>query len=606
MADQVETTCRMRRFAQNEKGNVAMLFALACMVIFPLVGFAIDFSRVVVDEHKLQMATDAAALAAAHDAFMEADDRRAVIEAHLNHLEEELGREITYELSQDMNGKILLVTHLTVNTTIAKIMGRDDVAVTARSGAVEGGADIEVAMVLDITGSMSGSRITALREAATDLVEIVVKDEQAPYYSKLAMVPYSVAVNAGTYADAARGPVTPGVSITDAEWSDGSAKSITGITKANPAVVTSNGHGFANGDTVWIKSVSGMTQVNDKAFTVANVTANTFQLSGVKSSSYSNYKKNGTVQKCLVSDCEVRVTAAGHGLANDDHVVIKNVNGMTDINTGTNATWQVSDVTANTFVLQDSVGPDYSAYSSNGKSYCTVAGCEYFRFNNAYNGAQRVHQISTCATERTGDEAYTDVEPETSFVGRGYMSSANPCPSNAIIPLTSDKSLLTDEINDLSIGGSTAGHLGAAWGLYMLSPNFGSIFPSDSQPAAFGRPKLHKFAVFMTDGDFNSSFCQGVLSRTSTSGSGSTQDQINCNAENGTSFSQAQQYCTAMKNAGIVVYTVGFEVTTTALRDSLTSCATSAQYAYFPSGSSELIEVFQQIGRAINEVRLVH
>jgi hypothetical protein len=61
-----------------------------------------------------------------------------------------------------------------------------------------------------------------------------------------------------------------------------------------------------------------------------------------------------------------------------------------------------------------------------------------------------------------------------------------------------------------------------------------------------------------------------------------------------------------MKDEGVVVYTVGLEVSTTSLRNALTSCATSSQYAYFPTSASELIVVFQQIGRAINEVRLVH
>ena len=131
-------------------------------------------------------------------------------------------------------------------------------------------------------------------------------------------------------------------------------------------------------------------------------------------------------------------------------------------------------------------------------------------------------------------------------------------------------------------------------------------FPDESKPAAFGRPKLYKFAVFMTDGDFNSSFCKGVLSQTSTSGSGSTADQINCNSENGNSFTQVQEYCSAMKDAGVKVYTVGFEVgSSTTLRNALTNCATSSQYAYFASGSAELVSVFKQIGRDINEVRLV-
>ncbi len=106
----------------------------------------------------------------------------------------------------------------------------------------------------------------------------------------------------------------------------------------------------------------------------------------------------------------------------------------------------------------------------------------------------------------------------------------------------------------------------------------------------------------MTDGEFNSSFCQGVLSKSSYN----MGERINCESENGTSTAQVAQYCTAMKQAGIKVYTVGFEVgSSTTLRNALISCATSSQYAYFATGSAELVDVFNQIGRDINEVRLV-
>lgn len=74
-------------------------------------------------------------------------------------------------------------------------------------------------------------------------------------------------------------------------------KTITGITKANPAVVTCNSHGFSNGDTVWISDVVGMTNVNETVFTVANKTANTFELSGVNSSAYSTYVSGGYARK---------------------------------------------------------------------------------------------------------------------------------------------------------------------------------------------------------------------------------------------------------------------------------------------------------------------
>ena len=75
------------------------------------------------------------------------------------------------------------------------------------------------------------------------------------------------------------------------------AKTITGITQANPAVVTSNSHGFTNGDEVEISGVVGMTQVNGKRFTVAGVTTNTFQLSGINSTGFTAYGSAGTASR---------------------------------------------------------------------------------------------------------------------------------------------------------------------------------------------------------------------------------------------------------------------------------------------------------------------
>lgn len=80
------------------------------------------------------------------------------------------------------------------------------------------------------------------------------------------------------------------------------AKNITGVTQANPAVVTSASHGYSNGDEVYIESVGGMTQVNRRFFKVAGVTTNTFQLqdqfgNAVNSTGYSAYTSGGTVSK---------------------------------------------------------------------------------------------------------------------------------------------------------------------------------------------------------------------------------------------------------------------------------------------------------------------
>ena len=71
-------------------------------------------------------------------------------------------------------------------------------------------------------------------------------------------------------------------------------QTITNITQANPAVVTVASHGYSNGDDVWINSVVGMTEVNGRRFRIANVTTNTFELSGVNSTGYTTYTSGGT------------------------------------------------------------------------------------------------------------------------------------------------------------------------------------------------------------------------------------------------------------------------------------------------------------------------
>lgn len=80
----------------------------------------------------------------------------------------------------------------------------------------------------------------------------------------------------------------------------GSPEVITGITQANPAVVTSAAHGLANGQQIIISGVVGMTQVNNRTFVVAGATTNTYQLhylggAAVDSTGFGAYVSGGLV-----------------------------------------------------------------------------------------------------------------------------------------------------------------------------------------------------------------------------------------------------------------------------------------------------------------------
>lgn len=82
----------------------------------------------------------------------------------------------------------------------------------------------------------------------------------------------------------------------------GAPKTITAITKANPGVITSNSHGFANGDEIYIIGVGGMTQLNGRNFRVANVTTNTFTLTdlfgnAIDTTNFTTFTSGGTADK---------------------------------------------------------------------------------------------------------------------------------------------------------------------------------------------------------------------------------------------------------------------------------------------------------------------
>lgn len=93
----------------------------------------------------------------------------------------------------------------------------------------------------------------------------------------------------------------------------GAAVTVTGITAADPGVVTAAAHGFSDGDQVEFATVGGMTEVNGKVFTVSSSATNTFALKDETNSfdwdtsGYTAYTSGGTVQKV-----EKTFTGLGH------------------------------------------------------------------------------------------------------------------------------------------------------------------------------------------------------------------------------------------------------------------------------------------------------
>ena len=625
------------RLASDRGGNVVMIFALVMPALLMITLGGIDLNRITTVKARVQDALDAATLAAARSSYTDSENLQKValvaLRANLRGSSVEPFADSDIKIVLTENQVVVADMRVQVKTLVANIVlppyGKlmdDTLPVSVHSEVNRSSKDIEVSLVLDITGSMGGSRIRDLKNAANQLIKLVVQpaEKQTPYYSRMAIVPYSIGVNLGSWADGARGAEISDTAITGAAWAAAPSQSISNITRASPGVVTANGHNLASNDYVWISGVNGMTQINDRIYRVVRVDANRvslqyqsngawYTLNTTSGNGFSSYSYGGQIRKCTRSDCFVTVTSRNHGLSEGEGVAISDVRGMTALNTTNGGLYEVCERPTNdTFVLPVG-GAAYADYASDGAVQCGRDGCASRVFRDAqYNRLTRFDNTA-CVSERTGSAAYSDAAPGAgTYVGRNYpamkrsspQSQGNPCPTATIQPLTSNINTLTNLVNGLSVTGSTAGQIGLAWGWYAVSDQFNRLWPSNTA-AAYAPTKVLKAVILMTDGEFNTPYCGGVVARDAGSGSGNYYDKIACDATNGDPFDQAARLCDSIKAKGVIVYTVGFSITqgSDAARI-LSTCATDKDKAFLPQSGADLSSNFQAIGRDITRLRI--
>lgn len=614
--------------AQDTRGNVAMLFGMSLPVLLMIVAGGVDISRISTAKVGLQDALDAATLAAARSPYTEAADIQRV---GMDALKANLAAQPTMSLLENettfvlVNGSVVVAdARVNVRTVIANIVlppyGQimdDELPVGVHSEVTRSSKNIEVALVLDVTGSMAGSRMTALKAAAKNLINIVVQEpeKQTPYYSKAAIIPYSIGVNAGDWADDVRGELQGPTSITNAVWFDTPDTAISRVTRVSTAVVTSNGHGLETGDHVWISGVSAMSSINNRAYVVTKINNNEVRLNGLNTTGFSNNGTNGRIRRCLYENCVIAVTSSNHTMQDNDWVSISGVQGLTVLN----GIRQVQRVNNNTFTT-NATGARTAAYTSGGQAQCGYDGCEKRIFRRANGTVSALTEPSDCVSDRAGSSAYTDATPQNgAWLGRLYPT-ADGCSPRVLTPLWDQRAELVDEIDRLQPQGSTAGQIGLSWGWYALSNRFSGIWGSGRGGAAPDPSKTLKAIILMTDGEFNTTYCQGVLASNANYSDNSR--QIDCNATNGNPFQQTADMCDAIKAVrrtggtaqeppAILIYTVGLSVSTNrggagidTAREVLEYCATSPDRAKFATNATQLNNAFEEFGRDIVRLRI--
>ena len=196
-------------FTNSNKGNVAIIFALMATVVSAMVGGAVDYGRALQARSKMQNAMDSAILAAARQWQVSGSSSSAAAIQH--------GEDVFNALKpQALPVTPSIVIHPETSTVVGQaatsvpapflaVLGvpKLDVSVASTALLAVGGnskINVELSMMLDVTGSMGwgNNKLGTMKDAAKDLIDIVVWADQSKYTSKVALVPFSRYVNVGT------------------------------------------------------------------------------------------------------------------------------------------------------------------------------------------------------------------------------------------------------------------------------------------------------------------------------------------------------------------------------------------------------------------------
>ena len=197
-----------RRFASDVRGNVAIIFALVLPVLLIGTLGGVDIHRASTVRMNLQDALDAATIAAARSQFTNDTEITAVglasLRANLAPFDQItlLTNQTSFRL--DATGAVVGIARVNVTTLVANVflppygqLFDDQLPVNARSEVMRSNNRIEVALVIDNTGSMAGAKLTNTKAAAIDLINRLEAADGRSIETdaiKISLVPFSQTV----------------------------------------------------------------------------------------------------------------------------------------------------------------------------------------------------------------------------------------------------------------------------------------------------------------------------------------------------------------------------------------------------------------------------
>lgn len=195
----------LQRFRDDNGGTIAVLFGMALIAVIACAGLALDLGRSYNLKNRLQSALDAATLAVAADSTIQGlEERKAVLQRYLNaNLPEEMDGSWELKSFGLVDGKFQAKLEGKLPTFLMSALGFEVVTVSTANSVVPAEGDFEIAMVLDVSGSMnytpagggSETKFTSLKRSAQELVFELEKYRSEFFNIKYAIVPFALSVN---------------------------------------------------------------------------------------------------------------------------------------------------------------------------------------------------------------------------------------------------------------------------------------------------------------------------------------------------------------------------------------------------------------------------
>ena len=197
----------LESFGRSDRGNIAVLFAIAVVPVISFVGAAVDYTRANTARTSMQAAMDSTSLMLAKDLqdgtintsqiTQKAQDYFKAL--YTNADAKQVGVNATYTAAAGNGSKIEINGNGKIDTSFMRLVGIPDIGFNVTATSAWGNVRMRVAMALDVTGSMANDgKMPAMQTAAKSLIDQLSPLAKNPGDIYISIVPFAKDVNLGT------------------------------------------------------------------------------------------------------------------------------------------------------------------------------------------------------------------------------------------------------------------------------------------------------------------------------------------------------------------------------------------------------------------------